>query len=174
VLDHLDRWADELLETTDPERRRGADAQPLNPALTVLCVPAVDRADEICAKLLAVVLRDQGVMGRSLTRAEARALGNGAPPNAIVVSALPPDAVVHARHACKRIRTHYAEVPLLVGLWQAQGDLQKTSQRLEPVGCTRLVTSFSACLSQLQSLTSGGRGAVQWPAKTVAAPRVHA
>jgi predicted PurR-regulated permease PerM len=175
VLDHLDRWADELLDSTDPARRREqADLQSGSP-LTVLCVPAADRADEVCAKLLAVVLRDQGVIGRALTRAEARAIGNDEPPNAIVISALPPDAVVHARHACKRIRGQFAEVPLLVGLWQAQGDLQKSSQRLEPVGCTRLVTSFSACLSQLQVLMSAGRGgAVHWPAKTVAAPRVHA
>jgi hypothetical protein len=41
-------------------------------------------------------------------------------------------------------------VPLIVGLWNAAGDLDRARQRLEAAGATRVVTSFAGCLSMLE------------------------
>lgn len=158
VLDHVEEWADEFVESGGHARGSKRAAIKQNEASTnqhteiVLCVPGADRADEISAKLLAAVLIGEGIPARAISRAESRALSEkNFHPETVVVSALPPDAIVYARHACKRARAAYPDTPVMVGLWHAKGDLQRSRQRLDPAGASRLVTSFGACLSQLQS-----------------------
>jgi hypothetical protein len=55
-------------------------------------------------------------------------------PDAICVSAAPPAAVVRARYLGKKLTAVAPGVPVLVGLWDAQGDLTKARQRLESAG----------------------------------------
>lgn len=166
VIVHIDRWADELLEEDDPAKEAKRDKVIGGPA--VLCIPGFDRADEVCAKLLAVVLAESGLNVTVAARGQVRSLEAAVKPSAIVVSSLPPDAVVHARHACKRARSQYGPVPVIVGLWNAQGDLQKSWQRLEPAGATRIVTSFSACAGLLQSILSTVPAVSEEPAERAA------
>ena len=43
----------------------------------------------------------------------------------VCISATPPAAVMHARYLCKHLRRRFPKVKLVVGLWDAQGDLSK-------------------------------------------------
>jgi predicted PurR-regulated permease PerM len=173
VFDHVDEWADEILEPGSKHRSRAAEAASKTDHVptSVLCVPAADRADEVAAKLLTAVLTAEGYPARAASRAEARSLATAEAPDVVVISALPPDAVVYARHACKRSRTSFPDTPIFIGIWHASGDLQRSRLRLEPVGATRLVASFAACLSQIQAISAHS---VPVPGRKEAAPALKA
>jgi hypothetical protein len=153
VLDHVDQWADELIESGGHFHRKPVTVGTTVPVNLpeVLCIPGSDRADEVATKLLVAVLLGEGIRARAMPRSHPRPTEGSASPQVIVVSALPPDAIVFARHACKRARADYPDVPLIVGLWHARGDLQRSRQRLEPAGASRIVTTFAGCATQIQS-----------------------
>lgn len=73
-------------------------------------------------------------------------------PDVIVVSAMPPNAVARARHLCRRIRTRFPRLPIVVGLWNAHGTLAGSRERLEPAGATRVVAQFGECIDTIETL----------------------
>ena len=46
------------------------------------------------------------------------------------------------------------EVPLMVGLWDPENDLQKPRQRLEAAGAGQVVVSFADCVDGLEVLVT--------------------
>jgi predicted PurR-regulated permease PerM len=170
VLQHIDDWAEERFDQLYRSTARTRDLRH-GPPPAVVCVAAADRADEIIARLLAAALLEQGFEG-AVGRIEkveqelpaARADGRV---RAIVVSALPPQAVAPARAICKRVTDASPVVetsepdeppaepagtlPLIVGLWNDGGDLRRARERLESAGATRIVTTFADCLRVLQA-----------------------
>ena len=146
VFEHIEEWADEFIAVEEVPR-----APPGNPTsaafgATVLCMPAEDRADAISSKLLTSLLQEHGL--------KARAARNGLEeeprPDAVVIAALPPDAVTAARRCCRAVRQRWHDVPILVGLWNAQGDPERSRQRLEAVGATGVCTTFCECIALLE------------------------
>jgi hypothetical protein len=155
VLEHVNQWVEERLDSLDSldrvEKRLGGTAP------WILCVPAADRADEIVAKLLTSALLERGV-GAAFVKPEALErmplAESGRTVDAIVVSALPPDAVSPARAVCRTVRSWAREMPLMVGLWDPDSDLQKPRQRLEAAGAGYLVVSFADCVEVLDALAT--------------------
>ena len=168
VLDLIQQWVDELFEGLLHSDARGALSwQP--PA--VLCVPAEDQADAIVATLLASVLINRGISARvaPLERLEEE-LETNLPSGlqAVVVSALPPEAVPPARAAVKRIRARVEGLPLIVGLWGLERDLDRAAQRLESVGVSVLETRVAACVEEIERLRhTPGPTRTQEPPKVV-------
>jgi predicted PurR-regulated permease PerM len=155
VLEHVNQWVEERLDSLDSldraEKGLGITAR------WILCVPAADRADEIVAKLLTSALLERGV-GAAFVKPEAleqMPLGeNSRTVDAIVVSALPPDAVSPARAVCRSVRNRARELPLMVGLWDPDSDLEKPRQRLEAAGAGYVVVSFAECVDALEALAT--------------------
>ena len=151
VLEHVNQWIEERLDSRDSLDR----AEKGVTAPWILCVPAADRADEIVAKLLTCALLEHGV-GAAFVKPEALEqmplAENGRTIDAIVVSALPPDAVSPARAVCRSVRSRTREMPLVVGLWDPDSDLQKPRQRLDAAGAGQVVVSFGECLDALEAL----------------------
>ena len=146
VFDHIEQWADEFVTLQDVPR-----APPGNPTsaafgATVLCIAAEDRADAISAKLLASLLLEQGLRPRS----NGMELKDEPRPDAVVISALPPDAVTAARRCCRVVRQRWHDVPILVGLWNANSPAERARQRLEAVGASEICTSFAECIALLE------------------------
>jgi len=146
VFQHLEQWIDEYVDQREvPKTPPGNPTAPIF-GRSVLCVPAEDRADEISSKLLALLLLEQG--------AKARTVPNGwedpTRPDIVVVSALPPDAASAARRACKALRTRWHDVPIIVGLWNAVGDTERSRQRLEAAGADRVCVSFAECIALIE------------------------
>ena len=152
VLDQIQQWVDELLE----ELQRSSGRGPLfwqSPA--VLCVPAEDQGDAIVAKLLAAVLINRGISARLavLDRVEEEvAAGASDGLEAVVVSALPPEAIPPARAVVKRIRARVEGLPVIVGLWGQEQDLDRAAQRLGSAGVSRLETRVGACVEEVERL----------------------
>ena len=155
VLEHVNQWVEERLDGLDTLGRAEKGLGVTAP--WILCVPAADRADEIVAKLLTSALLERGV-GAAFVKPEAleqMPLGeNGRVIDAIVVSALPPDAVSPARAVCRSVRNRTREMPLMVGLWDPDSDLQKPRQRLEAAGAGHVVVSFAECVDALEALAT--------------------
>ena len=49
--------------------------------------------------------------------------------------------MMHARYLCKHLRRRFPKVKLVVGLWDAHGDLNKVKER---IGCGALVVATMA------------------------------
>ncbi len=133
VFDHIEQWADEFVSVAGraAHAARQPDVRP--PSAPPCCAsPAEDRADAISAKLLASLLMEQGLRPRS----NGMELEDEARPDAVVISALPPDAVTAARRCCRVVRQRWHDVPILVGLWNANSAAERARQRLEAVGAT--------------------------------------
>ncbi|MHB8814452.1 MAG: AI-2E family transporter [Steroidobacteraceae bacterium] len=167
VLDQIQQWVDELLEALQRSNTRGEMWQPPS----VLCVPAEDQGDEIVAKLLTSVLIHVGISARvvPLERVEEEIeVGLSAGLQAVVVSALPPEAIPPARAAVKRIRARAADLPIIVGLWGADRDLDRAGQRLETVGVSMLETRVGGCVEEIERLRRPpGPSRTEAPAKVV-------
>jgi hypothetical protein len=175
VLDHIERWTDELCEAVagnqplasavhrEPRDLRDFSA-PETPdcaetqvgAEEILCLAASDRADDIIARLFAVVLREHGLAARAVARdSRGAALDTRAPPGVVVISALPREGVMSARQLCRRARTHLPEVPVMVGLWHRRADLERSWSRLTAAGATQVSLSFEAGILDVKALLAG-------------------
>jgi predicted PurR-regulated permease PerM len=166
VLDHFQQWVDEMLDELQRSNSRGISWQ----SPSILCVPAEDEGDAIVAKLLAAVLIHQGIGARVVTpeRMEEEietAMASGL--QAIVVSALPPDAVAPARALVKRIHARAAALPVVVGLWGLERDLDRAAQRLGSVDVRLLETRVAVCADEIERLRQ-----TPGPGRTQAPPRV--
>ena len=124
--------------------------------MDVLLLPAADRADEVAALMLAKVLGPLGfdteVLSATTLKSEMVDRVGRRRPDAICISAAPPAAVVHARYLGKKLGTAASGIPVLVGLWDAQGDLTKARQRLESVGLRTVATDAATIVHELTQL----------------------
>lgn len=123
--------------------------------LSILCLPARTEADEITALMLAQVLETSGCIVQAVPITslvgELSELVDRYTADVVCVSATPPAAVMHARYLCKRLRSHLPKVKLVVGLWDAQGDLAKAKER---IGCDAIVVATLAeAQEQIRLLT---------------------
>src|SRR3984893_7641807 len=129
ILEHVNEWVDERLELMTPSMSRFASAE--TPArAAVLCVPASGRTDEIIAKLFQAAIIERNIRARIIGPDAAEIVDGRHGSRAIVISAVPPEAVTAARAVCKRIRNGNSDLPMFVGLWNAGGDLDRARQRL--------------------------------------------
>ncbi len=113
--------------------------------ISIFCLPARSEADEIAAMMLAQVLETKGclVQAVSVTSLAGEMIDLIDPRTAAVVciSATAPAAVMHARYLCRRLRGRLPKVKLVVGLWDAQVDLNKARER---IGCDAIVVATLA------------------------------
>lgn len=156
ILDHRDRQQEKMEKHARNENKEivgipdtTVDSAPVNAVessrLSILCLPARTEADEITAMMLAQVLEltDCDVQAASVTSLadEMIDLVGHQTVDVVCVSATRPAAVMHARYLCSRLRDRLPEVKLIVGLWDAQSDLNKARDR---IGCGATVVSSLA------------------------------
>jgi len=143
-------------ETTDADGHPGlaplADAS----RLCVLCLPAHDEADEIAGMMLAQLVETRECRLHAVSVAalvsEMGDLVEQHKADVVCISATPPAAVMHARHVCKRLRARFPDVHLVVGLWNAQGDLAKAKERIGCGKATHVVSTLAAARRQIRLL----------------------
>jgi predicted PurR-regulated permease PerM/methylmalonyl-CoA mutase cobalamin-binding subunit len=116
-----------------------------SPRLCILCLPARSDADEVAALLLAQILESSDCLVQALpatsTVGEIFDLVERRQPDVVCISATPPAAVMHARYLSKQLRSRFPRLNLVVGLWDAQGDLSKSRER---IGCGAVVAATLA------------------------------
>jgi len=126
------------------------------PRPCILCLPARDEADEIAGMMLAQLLAagDCLVQSVSFTAAAGELLDlvRRRKPDVVCISATPPAAVMHARHLCKQVRGRFPQVHVVVGLWDAQGDLSKAKTRIGGAATTHVVATLAEAQEQVRLL----------------------
>jgi hypothetical protein len=150
VQDRIERQQEmQAQETTEGAEEESEDSGPVDsiksPRLCVYSLPARSDADEIAALMLAQILetKDCTVQTLSVTSlaSEMVDLVERRIADVVCVSATPPGATMHARFLCRHLRRRLPNVKLVVGLWDAQGDLSKAKQR---IGCGATVVATLA------------------------------
>jgi predicted PurR-regulated permease PerM len=125
--------------------------------VNVVALPAHDEADEIVGMMLAELLRLRGycatpVSHNALTSEMIEEVDRQHA-DLVCVSALPPEAVMHARYLCKRLHERFSEAPLVIGLWTMKGDLSRARQK---IGCgenTEVTTDLEQTLEQITQMS---------------------
>ena len=139
-------------EIRSKDRIAGGDL----PRPYILCLPARDEADGIAGMMLAQLLESGECLVQSVpftaAAGELDDFVEKRKPDVICISATPPAAVMHARHLCKLARSRFPEVPLVVGLWDAQGDLSKAKTRIGGGGTTHVIATLADAQDQVHRL----------------------
>lgn len=122
-------------ETTPvpPENGEDIPAPPPSDAANIVCVPARDDADEVAGMMLTHILRSVGCNARNIpigSSAEMLAEIAATKPERVLISALAPFAVDHARWLYTKLRSQSPRLQIDICLWLYEGDLAKISARL--------------------------------------------
>jgi hypothetical protein len=144
ILDDL-VWRKQIVTSTEnqePEDR--AENQVL-----VFGCPARDEIDEIALSMFGQLAnankcRFEVISYKKLT-AEVIIQVEQCQPKAICIASLPPKGLAHTRYLCKRLRSQFPELKILVGCWGLEENINRTQERLiaagaDQVGATLLQT----------------------------------
>ena len=125
------------------------------PTRCILCLPAHDTADEIVGMMLAqtVEIRDCLIESVPATTSakDLVELVAQRKPDVVCISATPPSVVMRARNLCTRLRRRYPEVPLVVGLWDAPGELNKAKEQIGDSETIHVVTTLADAEQQIRT-----------------------
>ena len=155
LVSRVDELVDDLSESVAAP---DAGTAPTNDEirLSVMCLPAADAADEVAAHLLARYARpggiDVNVTSIATLKGEMVELAVQNPPDVFFISATPPNAVLSARYLCKKLRSRFAQTPIVVGLWGAEGDLTRATGRLVATGAGKVVVDAASAMEELSRL----------------------
>lgn len=120
----------------------------------ILLLPARNAADEIAATMLAQLVETSGfrveTISETVLSGELVDLIAERQADLVCISAMPPAAATHARYLCKRLQGHFPEGRLIVGLWNAQGDLAKARARIGCEAAVRVVATLAQAHEQIQ------------------------
>lgn len=151
LLQELDERPDQTAVPAKP-----GDNVPTSPGSKICIIPTKDEADQITGLMLAQLLRRSGyeveVLPVALLTGELIEQVSEHKPDIICISALPPSTVTHAAYLCKRLRSRFPEVKILVGLWKAKGDIERAKARLHAAQADQVVTTLSEAIEQIRQL----------------------
>jgi predicted PurR-regulated permease PerM len=149
-------------DTPDPKAPALVDILPVRPRLpegctvTVLCLPAHDESDELVAVMITQLLEFRGYcassMGQSALASEMLDQVEHKSADLIVVSALPPTAITHARYLCKRLEARFPSIPIVIGLWIYDGDRGRAKERVSSSDHAQVTTSLEDALGQINQI----------------------
>lgn len=126
----------------------------------VLCVALRDEADETCGRMLSRTLALQGasveVLSHELLASEVVAKVEASPGAIVVISILPPIAQRETRLLWKRLRSHFPELPIIVGCWHSD-DARQLFGRIERDGPSQLVTTLAEATTTVKSAVAKAR-----------------
>jgi predicted PurR-regulated permease PerM len=148
IQDRIERQQEVQAQETSENQAVTIDSgrvEVINSPRLVLSLPARSEADEIAAMMLAQVLETKSCVVQAVSvtsqASELVDLVERRKAEVVCVSATPPAATMHARYLCKQLCRRFPRVKLVVGLWDAQGDLNKASER---IGCGATVVATLA------------------------------
>jgi predicted PurR-regulated permease PerM len=154
---HQDIRAKETIKATEEPADESDPLVSTNASsLCVLCLPARDEADEIAGQMLAQLLAVKGCVVEAVSvtalASEMVDLVEQRQADVVCISAMPPTAAAHARYLCKRLQGRFPDAHLIVGLWNATGDLNKMKERIGCGPTTAVVATLAAAQEKIHGL----------------------
>ena len=142
---------------------QGPSAEPSPPPAPIVCIPARDESDELGGVMLRELLRathvhlDLRSVSESLDQQIAYIRGANA--SFVIVSSVPPSAVRHAVHVCKRLQAELPDVRVIVGLWSIDADAIRLRARLPEPLAEQLFTRLGQAVEWLRATAAPGADA---------------
>jgi predicted PurR-regulated permease PerM len=121
----------------------------------VLGCPARDEADEL-ALLMFQHLVDRSrytmeIVGAELVSEVIEQVAKN-PLGIILIAAVQPGGLAHARYLCKRIRGKFADIKIIVGLWHFRGDAASARESLIGAGADQIGMNLLESRDQLNNV----------------------
>ena len=123
------------------------------PKPCLLCLPARKKTDEIAVTMLAQLAEMNGFRVETVSLAalpgEIVELVTQQQADVVCISAMPPAATRHARGWCKRLQNRFPDARIVVGLWNAKGDIEKLRTRIGCSASVRVVVTLAQAQEQI-------------------------
>jgi len=123
----------------------------------IACIPVRGGSDELVAIILAQLLRGEGLRAlhvRSAAMEDMLAEVSRRGSNIVCVACLPPFPTASARALCKRLKSSFPQMRIIVGLLQLEGGVSAARERLG-AGCLDLViTTLAEAVSEVHRLAT--------------------
>jgi predicted PurR-regulated permease PerM len=127
----------------------------LKPVLILGC-PAADETDELALEMFQQFLptncSDFIVLSSHTLAAEVPTKIDELDPALVLIAAIPPGGLAQVRYLCKRLRTRYAKLKILVGRWAATEEAGRVRERLKAAGADNVAFSFAESQAQIVPL----------------------
>lgn len=125
--------------------------------LKLLIVPARDASDEVAVAMLNGLVDprhyDCTTASSSSMASDVLALVEREAPSILCIASVPPGGLAHTRYLCKRVRTRFPDVRIVVGRYSLlESGVAKNREQLGAVGADRVSTSLAETLSHLRQL----------------------
>jgi hypothetical protein len=124
------------------------------PRIRILACPSRDQADRLALDMLLQLLEPatwalEIFALETLTGEVVELIADEHSP-VVLISALPPGGLAHARYLCKRLRARRPDIKIIVGRWGLQENLDLNRIQLQDAGADRMVTSLLDIRKQLE------------------------
>jgi predicted PurR-regulated permease PerM len=150
-----------LLEIPAPEPAAERAKPPVEPPgdfplVRILGCPAVDEVDELGLLLFRQLMQRLGadleVSSAKMLSSEVIEFIDREKPALVVIAAVASGGVAQTRYLCKRLRSRYPELKILVGRWGLKDNVDSTRQRLLAAGATAVGVTMEESRAQVVPL----------------------
>lgn len=174
-LDHLRQSIGDMIEDLgtrpavvstasgdDTESEQEAQQNLTAPAMAglprcVYCLPAQAERDELAGAMLTQLLQQQGFEAATapgkLSAGELLGLVEKVDVDVVCISVVTPSTIIHARYLCKKVRTRFPKVKIIIGLWNATENITEATGRLRDSGADEVVVSLAEAVEQILKST---------------------
>ena len=145
IYEHVRRMVEEL------------EAAPAREAAATVCIVAAhDEADYIAALMVAKLLPQPRVLSAGASATEiARAVAEHRC-NAVLISAVPPNAAHYAGYLARRVRREIRDAKIAAGVWAGADDVGASRDRLLKLGVDEVCLHLAEAPSLLRQLATPG------------------
>jgi predicted PurR-regulated permease PerM len=166
----------EIVEEHAPSPADAGTSGDTEPRLSILGCAACDQADEAALEMFQRLLDPQicrlEVLPINRLVSEVVAKVEDDQPSIVCIAGLPPGGVAHTRLLCKRLRTRFPKLKIVVARWGQHSNLESTREQLVEAGADHFGTTLEETATQLVQLAQFLRpeAAEATPVRT---PRPH-
>ena len=157
ILQTTRELIEELSEHSAPYSPAPEPTAPSLGGLSVACLPAKDEADELVRLMLAHLLRKEGYHVAAIPLGIAEGALAQSPKDCMevmIISALAPFAILHARTVCRRMREQCPGIKIVLGPWNSAIPGETIKERLGSVHFDFIVTTLEQAQSQLAAVAT--------------------
>lgn len=123
------------------------------PAGRVICLPARAERDQLASAMVAHLLTLQGCDALTapgkLGADELMALVENSGIDVACISVVVPSTVIHARYLCRKLRSRFPNLQIVIGLWGATAGVSQAMARLRDSGADEVLTSVADAVAQM-------------------------
>jgi predicted PurR-regulated permease PerM len=139
-----------VVETTRQVLEQLGEAAPAAAAHARVCiVPAHDTADELAGAMLARLLPGARLLSAEQLSGETLEELSRDPCGVVCISAVPPQAGIHAAYRVRRLKKAFPQLKLVVALWTPETP-DKARPRLLEAGADEVVTRIDQAVAELR------------------------